>query len=149
MKIKLICIGKVKDKNLLELTANYSKKISFDAKLDIIELKDSTVEDEGKKILEIIDRIKDNFFVLVLSEEGKTLNSIEFSDIMKKIDLTVKTFVFVIGGPYGLSSEVKNKANILLSLSKMTFTHEMCRLFLVEQIYRSISIIKNKKYHKD
>jgi len=149
MKVKLICIGKLKEPNILNLCNNYSKKISFDAKLEILEIKASTREEEGKKIIESLDRIKDNKFVFVLGEEGQQINSIEFSNKLKKLDLDGKTIVLVIGGPFGLSEEVKQKADCLMSLSKMTFTHEMARLFLLEQIYRVISIIKNKSYHKE
>jgi 23S rRNA (pseudouridine1915-N3)-methyltransferase len=148
MKIKVICVGKLKEKNILNLCSDYSKKINYDAKLELLELKDSNPLEEGKKIIENLDKIKDNKFVFILSEEGKEYTSIDFSEKTKKMDLENKLIVFVIGGPFGLSQEVKKKADMLLSLSKMTFTHEMARLFLLEQIYRGVSIIKNKSYHK-
>ena len=148
MKLKLICVGKVKDKSLFGLCSGYSEKIGYDAKLEIIEIKDSSPEEEGNKIIELIERIKDNKFVFVLSEEGKEFSSREFSEKIKQIDLSGKTIVLVIGGPFGLSEQVKKNADSMISLSKMTFTHEMCRHFLLEQLYRAISIIKNKSYHK-
>jgi 23S rRNA (pseudouridine1915-N3)-methyltransferase len=148
MKLKLITVGKVKDKQISELIKDYSLKIGFDAKLETVEVKDSTVEEEGMKIIELIERMKNSRFVFVLSEEGKQLGSVEFSDKLKQLDLSGKTIVFVIGGPFGLYEELKKKADMLFSLSKMTFTHEMAHLFLMEQLYRSNSIIHNKKYHK-
>ncbi len=140
MRFKIICIGKVREKSILETINEYSKRID----LEIIELKDSNPAEEGKKILEKLDKINSKY-VFVLSEEGKELSSVEFSQKLKKIEQPV---IFVIGGPYGLSDEAKKKADFLISLSKMTFTHEMARLFLVEQIYRAESIIDGKKYHK-
>jgi 23S rRNA (pseudouridine1915-N3)-methyltransferase len=148
VKIKIICVGKVKDRPILSLCDGYSEKIGFDAKLETIEIKDSNPDEEGKRIIEILERIKENKSVFVLSEEGKEFCSVEFSEKMKKNDLDNKLLVFVIGGPFGLSQEAKKKADILLSLSRMTFTHEMARLFLLEQVYRALSIIRNKSYHK-
>jgi 23S rRNA (pseudouridine1915-N3)-methyltransferase len=149
MKLKLVCVGKIKGPSLQKLIKDYSERISYDAKLEIIEIKDYNSEEEGKKIIELIDRIKDNKFVFALSEEGKEYTSVEFSEKIKKIDLDNKVIIFIIGGPFGLSQEVKKKAHNLFSLSRMTLTHEIARLFLLEQIYRAISIIKNKNYHKE
>ncbi len=149
MRLKLISVGKIKNKELSGLIKEYSQKIGFDAKLEIIEIKDTTLEEEGEKINEVIDRIKENRFVFVLSEEGKQLSSLEVSNKLKQLDLSSKTIVFVIGGPFGLYEDVKKKADFVLSMSRMTLTHEMARLFLLEQIYRAISIIQNRKYHKE
>jgi 23S rRNA (pseudouridine1915-N3)-methyltransferase len=148
MKLKLICIGKLKDKQLLDLISQYSQKINYDAKLELLELKDSNPENEGKSILEHIDKIKENKFVFVLSEEGKQFDSVTFSKKLNQLSLDNRTIVFVIGGPFGLSNGIKKNADLLISLSSMTFTHEMARLFLLEQAYRAISIINNKNYHK-
>jgi 23S rRNA (pseudouridine1915-N3)-methyltransferase len=148
VKIKLIAVGRIKDKNISGLVSEYSKKISYDAKIETIEIKDATVEEEGRKIIEIIEKIKDNRFIFVLSEEGKQLSSIELSGKLKQLSLEDITIIFIIGGPFGLSEQAKKKADFLLSLSKMTFTHEMCRLFLLEQVYRELSIIRGKNYHK-
>jgi 23S rRNA (pseudouridine1915-N3)-methyltransferase len=148
MKLKLLCIGKIKDSSLLSLIQDYSTRISHEAKLDVLEIKDSNVSEEGKKIIESLDKIKDNKYVFTLSEEGKEFTSVELSERVKRIVLDNKQIVFIIGGPFGLSEDVKKKADLILSLSKMTFTHEMARLFLLEQVYRAISIIKNKNYHK-
>ena len=138
LNIKIISVGKIKDRSLLERIAYYSKVI--EAKLTFIELKDSNKEDEGKKISE-----KLSGKVFILSEEGVEFTSREFATELKKIE---EDITFVIGGPFGLSEQVKAKG-FIIALSKMTFTHEMCKMFLLEQIYRGISINKGKKYHKD
>ncbi len=148
MKLKLICVGKIKEPSLQRLITDYSDRISYGAKLEMIEIKDSAPLEESKKITEIVEKIKDSKFVFVLSEDGKEFNSAEFSGKLKHLANDQKTIIFIIGGPFGISVDVKKKADFILSLSKMTFTHEMARLFLFEQLYRAISIIKNKNYHK-
>ena len=147
MKLKLISVGKIRNSNLNSLIKDYKTRINYDAKLETYEIKDSNKKEEAKKIIELIDKIKDNIFVFALAEEGTELTSIELAKKLKQISLT-RTIVLIVGGPEGLSEKIKNKSDIVLSLSNMTFTHEMCRLFLLEQIYRAISILKNKKYHK-
>jgi 23S rRNA (pseudouridine1915-N3)-methyltransferase len=142
MKIKIISIGKIKDTSLQNLISDYSKRIN----IEFIEIKDSTSEKETIKLNEILEKIKKKY-VFVLSEEGSQLSSIGFSNKLKEVSLE-KEIVFVIGGPFGLSHDLKKQADFLLSLSKMTFTHEMAKLYLVEQIYRADSIIQGKKYHK-
>ncbi len=147
MKFQIISVGRIKDKNILNLINLYSERINYDAKIEFIEIKDSVVSEESKRISEIIYKSKDKSFVFVLAEEGKELSSVELAEKIKKISSDGTKIVFVIGGAYGLDNSVKQKANFILSLSKMTFTHEMSRLFLAEQIYRAISIIKNRRYH--
>ena len=148
MKIRIICVGKIKDAAINQLIKDYAGRISHDSRLEIIEIKDSDPEEEGKKIIDHLDKIKDSMYVFALSEEGKQPSSVELSEKIKQRSLESKTVVFIIGGPFGLIEDVKRKADSVLSLSSMTFTHEMCRLFLLEQIYRSISIIKGRSYHK-
>ena len=149
MKIRVIAVGKIKDRNIQNLIEHYSESIRHDAKLETIEVKDSSPEEEGKKIVELLERSKENKFVFVLIEEGRQLSSIELSGKIRLHAMENKTLFFIIGRPFGLSVELKERADMHLSLSKMTFTHEMARLFLMEQIYRAISILKNKKYHKN
>ena len=149
MKIRIIAVGKLKEKRLSEVINEYINRIKYDAKLEIIEVKDSNVEEEGKKIEQAIETIKVPKYVFILSEEGSQFDSIRFSEKIKQLSADNRTIVFVIGGPFGILPEVKVRADFLLSLSKMTFTHEMCRLFLLEQIYRAASIIKKRNYHKD
>ena len=142
MLIKIIAVGKIKDRGLQSKIAELSKWISRYAKLEIVELRDSNVEQEGDAILKSLGR--DKAFVFALSEEGGEFTSREFSGKLSGID---RKMVFIIGGPFGLSPAVKQRADCLLSLSQMTFTHEMARLFLLEQIYRAIDIAKGGKYH--
>ncbi|NTV24118.1 MAG: 23S rRNA (pseudouridine(1915)-N(3))-methyltransferase RlmH [Nanoarchaeota archaeon] len=110
-----------------------------------IEVKDSSKAEEGNGI---VKHIKPGSYVIALSEEGKAFSSIEFAKLMKQISDEKAYLSFVIGGPDGLSEEVKNRADIIISLSKMTFTHEMCRLFLIEQIYRASMINTDRRYHR-
>ena len=142
MKFRLISVGKVKEKSIQNIINDFSKRIN----ISFIEIKDSNKKKEAEKLIEIIEKIN-NKFLFVLSEEGEQLSSIEFSKKIKILSLE-KEIVFVIGGPEGLDDLIKNKADLLFSLSKMTLTHEMAKLFLIEQIYRAVSIIQGKKYHK-
>jgi len=144
MKIKIISVGKIKEKNIQQQIDYYSKQIP---RIEFFEIKDLGKEDEGKKILELISKIKDNY-VFVLSEEGHQFDSVSFSKELQKIGLDHE-IIFVIGGPEGISIDLKKSSDFILSLSNMTFTHEMAKLFLVEQIYRAQSIINGKKYHKE
>jgi len=139
MKLKLICIGKLKDYK--ERIDEYSKRINHYSKFEVLELKDSDPKAESKKILEKIG----NEYVIILSEEGKNLSSVEFANTLQKIN---KDIVFIIGGPYGIDESIRKKADMILSLSRMTFPHDMARLVFVEQLYRAYTIIKNEKYHK-
>ncbi len=145
MNLKIAVVGKVKDKHLLEKIKDYQKRISHDARLEVLEIKDSRMELEGERLLEVMEREK-GFISLVLSEEGRECTSREFSKMMEELG---PKLLFVIGGPDGLHENVKNRARVLLSLSKMTFTHEMARMFLLEQIYRALSLLNNRKYHRD
>ncbi len=142
MLIKIIAVGKIKDRGLQNKIAEFSKWISRYAKLETVELRDSNIEQEGEAILKSIG--KDRAFIFALSEEGGEFTSSGFSGKLSSIDQKV---IFVIGGPFGLSPAIKQRADCLLSLSQMTFTHEMARLFLLEQIYRAIDIARGGKYH--
>ena len=142
MLIKFIVIGKVKDRNLGVLCAEMLKRIRFDAKVEVQEIKDSGKEADNNRILEMLSR--EQGYVVVLSEDGKCFGSIEFAG---KIERIHKKLVFVIGGPLGVDAPVKNRADLVLSLSPMTFTHEMARYLLYEQLFRAITIIKGRRYH--
>ena len=141
MKIKIICVGKLKEQYLKEGIENYLSKLKHYVDIQIVEIKDSNIKQEGKDILSKIS----NERLIVLAIEGRQVDSIEFSNMIKNIN---KNVVFIIGGPEGISNEVKEKADFVLSLSKMTFMHEIARLVLLEQIYRAFTIIKGEKYHK-
>jgi len=138
--IKLICVDKVKEKFLKEGIEDFTKRINYFGKFEIQRIKSSEAVKEGKDILSKIS----NEHVFILSEEGKEFSSEEFADKLFKIN---KDVIFVIGGTDGISDELKKKGQ-LISLSKMTFTHEMAQLFFVEQIYRCFMIKNNKRYHR-
>jgi 23S rRNA (pseudouridine1915-N3)-methyltransferase len=142
MLIKIIAVGRIKDRGLLAKIDEFAKWIMHSTKLEIIELKDSDIEKEGEAILKAVG--KDKGYIFALGEEGKEFTSVDFSRQLAKID---RKIIFIIGGPLGLSPRVKQRADMVFSLSKMTFTHEMARLFLFEQIYRAIDIARGGKYH--
>ena len=153
MNIKLVVIGETNNKNLKELTDQYIDKLKHYIKFDLIIIKDQKkklpesiqIKKEGEKILSIL---KKNEFIILLDENGEHKSSVAFSKfIQKKLNSGIKTITFIIGGPYGFSSEIKSISNYQLSLSKMTFSHEMIRLFFTEQLYRAFSILKNEPYH--
>ncbi len=143
MKLKILSVGKVKDKSLRDICDDFSKRITHDAKLDFVSIKDSNKTTEGEKLGDHIS--KHPGFHIALSEEGDPITSQGLALLLRSRN---EPITFLIGGPDGLSSTVKDKTNMILSLSSMTFTHEMAKAFLLEQIYRAISIIKNRKYHK-
>ncbi len=144
--IKIICIGKIKEDYLTNLINDYENRISKYHKIEIIELKDSNIEEEKKEILKVINP-KD--YNICMDIKGKKVDSIEFSKI---IDNTFTSgygcITFIIGGSFGISEEVKNNCNMKLSFSDMTFPHGIFRGLLLEQIYRSFKILNNESYHK-
>ena len=153
MNIKLVVIGETNNKNLKVLIDQYINKLKHYIKFDLIIIKDQKkklpeniqIKKEGEKILSIL---KKNEFIILLDENGEHKSSVAFSKfIQKKLNSGIKTITFIIGGPYGFSSEIKSISNYQLSLSKMTFSHEMIRLFFTEQLYRAFSILKNEPYH--
>ena len=159
MKIKLVTVGKLKEKYLKDGIAEYSKRISRFAAVEMIELADEKTPDrasdsENEKILDlegnrILSKIGDREFVVVLAIEGKTLSSEEFSKQLEQASINgYSTLTFVIGGSLGLSPQVKNRANLSLSFGRLTLPHQLMRLVLVEQIYRAFTIQKGSPYHK-
>jgi 23S rRNA (pseudouridine1915-N3)-methyltransferase len=143
MNIKILSVGRVKDPDLRNKIRDYTRRISRDARIAFQEIKDSDSETEGRKLIDLLD--KEAGYVFALAEEGTIYTSAKFA---ARIGTIQKKLVFVIGGPFGLSPAVKNQADEILSLSRMTFSHEMVQLFLLEQLYRGISINLNRKYHK-
>lgn len=147
--IKIICVGKIKEKYFIDAIKEYQKRLSKYTKLEIIELPDynydvsKTKLEEGKNIL---SKIKTTDFVVTLEVLGKKLNSVELSCFIDKN--ISKNIVFVIGGSNGLSEDVLNRSNYSLSFSDLTFPHQLFRILLLEQIYRSFKIINNESYHK-
>lgn len=155
MNIKLIAIGKTDNKQLASLIDEYAKRLKFYVKfsIDIIpDLKNaknlSENEQKEKEGELILNKIHSSDVMVLLDENGKQFNSIEFSSYLQKhMNSGIKNLVFVIGGPYGFSNVVYKKANGKVSLSKMTFSHQMIRLFFIEQLYRGFTILRNEPYH--
>src|SRR5690554_240788 len=155
MNIKLLAIGKTDDKNLQILIDNYSKRLGFYIKFDLEVIPDiknvknlSETRQKQKEGELILTKISATDHLILLDEKGKDFSSIAFADeLQKKMNAGIKTLVFVIVGPYGFSEEVYQKAKGKISLSKMTFSHQMVRLFVIEQLYRSFTILKNEPYH--
>lgn len=159
MKIKVVTVGKLKEKYLKDGIAEYSKRISRFAKFEMIELSDEKTPDkasesENQKILEIegqriLSKIADRDFVIVLAIEGKTFFSEGFSKQLEETSIKgFSTLTFIIGGSLGLSSSVKNRANLSVSFGRLTLPHQLMRLVLVEQIYRAFTIQQGFPYHK-
>ncbi|VNG56679.1 rRNA large subunit methyltransferase [Streptococcus pneumoniae] len=159
MKIKVVTVGKLKEKYLKDGIAEYSKRISRFAKFEMIELSDEKTPDkasesENQKILEIegqriLSKIADRDFVIVLAIEGKTFFSEEFSKQLEETSIKgFSTLTFIIGGSLGLSSSVKNRANLSVSFGRLTLPHQLMRLVLVEQIYRAFTIQQGFPYNK-
>lgn len=157
MQIKLIAIGKTDNKAIITLIDEYSKRLNFYIKFEfevIPDLKNTKSlseilqkEKEGELILKNIIPSDD---VILLDERGKSYSSMDFSDFLqKKMNAGLKQLIFVIGGPYGFSDEVYSRANAKLSISKMTFSHQMIRPFFIEQLYRGFTILRNEPYHHE
>ena len=155
MNIKLIAIGKTDNKQLQSLIDEYVKRLSFYVKfeLDIIpDVKNvknlSEAQQKQKEGEFILNRLSPTDQLILLDENGKSFSSVSFSEeLQKKMNSGIKTLVFVIGGPYGFSDEVYQKAQGKISLSAMTFSHQMVRLFFIEQVYRAFTILRNEPYH--
>ena len=143
MLIKLILIGKLKDRSLESHCQEYLRRLGAYGKVEYTELPDSDPESEAKLILRELDKDK-NAQVVVLGEEGKEYTSIELAARIPAID---RKIVFIIGGPYGVSAQIKQRADWIWSLSKMTFPHEIARLLLCEQLYRIYNLAHGGSYH--
>ena len=157
MKISLLLIGKTNSKFLIDGIQEYVKSLSFYIPFNIKYLNDTKntrkLSQEQQKQLEgkmILDSLEKSDYVVLLDEHGTEFTSIEFARYIEKKQSTVqRQLVFIVGGPYGFSDDVKKRANEKISMSKMTFSHEMIRLFFVEQLYRAMTIINNEPYHHE
>ena len=155
MTIKLIAIGKTDNKELQQLMDVYQKRLGFYIKFDLDIIPDikqaKNLGEEQQKQKEgelILSKLSVTDVLILLDENGKQFDSVGFSDYLQKhMNSGIKQLVFAIGGPYGFSQDVYNKAQGTLSLSKMTFSHQMVRLFFIEQLYRGFTILKNEPYH--
>jgi 23S rRNA (pseudouridine1915-N3)-methyltransferase len=140
----IIAVGRMKNKPLLALTDDFSKRLKRSGNFELIELNDGTVESEGERILDALAKRK-GARIYAMAEEGKTRTSAGLAKELLK--LQGQPAVFIIGGAYGLSPAVKAKADVLFALSPLTFTHEIARMLLCEQLYRAVSINAGSKYH--
>ena len=140
----LIVVGKMKQRALADLCADYEKRLKRQGNLEVVELKDGTVETEGQRILEALEKRRDGK-VYILAEEGEGMASTALAADLGA--LQGRPAIFVVGGAYGLTGAVKARADKLLSLSHMTFTHEMARYLLSEQLYRADAIHRGSGYH--
>ncbi len=155
MNISLLAIGKTDKSELTTLINDYTKRLghyvnfSLDILPDIKNTKNLNEAQQKEKECDLIlKKIKPSDYVILLDEKGKSYDSVQFSGlIQKKMNAGLKKVFFIIGGPYGFSPTMYQRANEKVSLSKMTFSHQMIRLFMVEQLYRAFTIIKNEPYH--
>ena len=143
--ITILCVGKIKEQYLNDLIDDYSKRISKYHKLNIIEVKDSNIKDEGDLLLK---NIKSTDFVVTMEIEGNNISSTELASNIDKWFLKSSNIVFVIGGSNGIDNRVKELSNYKLSFGKNTYPHGLFRGILLEQIYRSFKILNNETYHK-
>lgn len=155
MNINIVCVGKVKEKYILDGINEFLKRMQSFAKMKIIEFKENgndnnrglSIEKESEEILKTLEKI--GGYNIVLAIKGKNYSSEDMAAEIEKIALSgFSTINFIIGGSYGLSDAVLKASHMQLSFSKMTFPHQLMRLILVEQIYRWFSIVNNGKYHK-
>ncbi len=150
--IKIITVGSIKEKYLKEAIDEYLKRLSKYTNIQIIELKDEGLVEPSKAIEKEAEKIEkhiqDKDYIITLEIEGKELTSEEFSKNLSNIQIENSNITFIIGGSYGLSQNIKNKAKMHLSFSKMTFPHQLFRVILLEQIYRAFKIMNNESYHK-
>ena len=155
MKITLISIGKTDNQHLEVLINDYIKRLGFYVSFTFIVIPDikkaknlSEVQQQKAEGTEILKRIISSDTLILLDENGKSLSSIGFSEFLqKKMNSGLKKMVFCIGGPYGFSEDMYERAHGKISLSNMTFSHQMVRLFIIEQLYRGFTILKNEPYH--
>ena len=150
--IKIITVGSIKEKYLKDAIEEYTKRISKYTNIEIIEVKDEGLVEPTKSLQleeeKILKHINERDYIITLEIEGKELSSTELAEKLDKIQLEASTITFIIGGSYGLSQNIKDKAKLHLSFSKMTFPHQLFRVLLLEQIYRSFKINNNESYHK-
>tara|TARA_B100000214_G_C23917792_1_gene604586 strand:- start:774 stop:1247 length:474 start_codon:yes stop_codon:yes gene_type:complete len=157
MKIVLIAVGKIKQDYLITGILDYKKRLKRYIDFDIIEIsklkktnnliKSQITEKEGKLIL---NELQEKDYVILLDQKGVRVDSLGFANLLNKYkEITNKKIVFIIGGAYGFSKEIYKRSNKVLSFSSMTFTHQMIRLFFLEQLYRGFSILSNQPYHHE
>ena len=157
MQISLLCMGITDETQIRELLAKYQQRLPAHYNYKIIELPDiknrKNLSSDQQKMAEekaFFEKIQPSDFVVLLDENGKQFTSIQFANYLnQKFISFTNHLVFIVGGPYGFSPQMYQRANGKISLSKMTFTHQMVRLFFTEQLYRAFTILHNKSYHHE
>ena len=157
LNINIICVGKIKEKYLKEAIDEYSKRLSKYCNLKFLEVSDEKLPDKNyvsllnevkeKESKKILENIKKDSYVIALDLKGKEISSEDFSNKIEKISLNNSTITFIIGGTLGFTDRVRSASNELICFSKMTFPHQLIRLFLTEQLYRAFKISKGETYH--
>ena len=158
LNINIVCVGKIKEKYLQDAINEYSKRLSKYCKLNIIELPDEKIPDKinnslseqikEKECNKILEHVKKDSYIIALNVEENQLTSTEFSKKIENISMLNSNITFIIGGSLGLTKKILDSCNFKLSFSKMTFPHQLFRVFLLEQIYRSFKISNGENYHK-
>ncbi len=151
--IKIICVGKIKEKYLNDAIKDYSERLSKYTKIEVIEINEEKYDNDLEKNLikekdKILSKIKEKEYIIVLDINGIQLSSGELAYNIDNNFINYPTITFIIGSSHGLHEDIKNSANFKLSFSKLTFPHQLFRLVLLEQIYRSFKILNNEAYHK-
>ncbi|HAZ00020.1 MAG TPA: 50S rRNA methyltransferase [Opitutae bacterium] len=142
----IIAVGKMKNRSLAALCDDFAKRLKRQGNFELVELKDGDVESEGERILDALAK-RGDARIYAMAEEGRTCSSQKLAAELQA--LQGRSAVFIVGGAYGLSAAVKSRADVLLSLSPFTFTHEIARMLLCEQLYRAVSIQTGSKYHHE
>ena len=158
LNINIVCIGKIKEKYLQDAINEYTKRLSKYCKLNIIELPDEKIPDKlspnlseqirEKECSKILNHVKKDSYVIALDVQGTQFSSIDFSKKIENISMENSNITFIIGGSLGLTSNLLNNCNLKVSFSKMTFPHQLFRVFLLEQIFRAFKITNGETYHK-
>ena len=150
--IKVVCVGKIKEKYFLEALKEYKKRISKYTSIDIEEVLDEGSSDvkviQKKERERILNKLDKKAFIVLLDLNGREMTSEEFSKAINNTLIHNSNITFIIGGSYGVDEEIKNIADLTISFSKMTFPHQLFRIILLEQIYRAYKIMSNESYHK-
>ncbi len=150
--IKILCVGKMKEKGMLQLQQEYLKRLSRFHKIELVELKEGNPSFEDSKLIDdessrLLEQLKPTDYVVIFDVKSQLIDSIELSQLVDQ-SLTKGNIVFVLGGSLGFNETILNRANHKISMSKMTFPHLLARIMVLEQLYRSFKILYNQSYHK-
>lgn len=157
MQLRILSVGKTDSNTIQQLTEDYQNRLKHYIKCEWVVIPDiknsknlTFTQQKQKEGQEILSKLQPSDIVVLLDEKGKQYSSVQFADwLQKKMNQGIKQLVLVIGGPYGFSEEVYERADQKISLSAMTFSHQMVRLFLTEQLYRAMTILRNENYHHE